>query len=221
MNKKINLMLKSEVLMFKKLTNTATGTIPPISSLKPLDAGQMKVEYSYPSVSSLRINDYSSSLSDEIYLSPSPNEPLMMPKNKKMSRFCDIESQSLRNLKKEIEEKEKENSDPNQLPEITKAKLKDWINRRITGYLIFQNTLNYHPEISKEKSDCSGLGVHFNQMVGHKWKNLSRDEKEEYKNIAKECRERFRKDLNDADDLGDLFANFDAQIKKIKRESVV
>jgi len=148
---------------------------------------------------------------------------LAMDRKKRKIRFSDIDSQALRNMKKEIEEKE--NASPGDLKDTAKDtavnKLLDWINRRITGYLLFQNTVSHDPRNLKEKEQYSELGVHLNHLIGQKWKALSAEEKDEYRLLAKKYRKDFKKDIeiyHETEDLTDLIESLDLKIKKLKKE---
>ncbi len=133
---------------------------------------------------------------------------------KKKRRFMEIGSHSLRNLKKEFENKDDDETTRNKAI----ASLNDWINRRITGYLVFQNTLS-----SKmgDKNNYREMGIHLNSVAGSKWKSLNDDERDEYKNLAKDYRKAFRREIEEYenyDDLADLIEKLDVKIKKIKKE---
>jgi len=125
-------------------------------------------------------------------------------------------------LKKELEKYE-DNEDPLS-PDSKKEKmmtsLSDWINRRITGYLVFQNTMNSDPDQDKE-GGISETGVHLNQAMGKRWKSLSEEEREEFKALAKDFRKDFKQDLEENEDFDDtdaLIETLDERIKKLKRE---
>lgn len=131
-------------------------------------------------------------------------------------RFLEIGSHSLRNLKKEFESKDEEDEEGARDKAI--SSLNDWINRRITGYLIFQNTINTK---SDEKSNYRELGIHLNSIAGQKWKGLTEEEKEEYKNLAKKFRKTFREEIENYenyDDFTSLIEKLDIKIKKLKKE---
>ena len=94
--------------------------------------------------------------------------------------------------------------------------LHDWINRRITGYLVFQNTIRDNkPE--KESSD-----EHLNALTGKMWKEFSKSEREEYKNLALDARADFKRDYEDVSldhpDLKELQESIERRLKKIKKE---
>lgn len=144
-------------------------------------------------------------------------------KKKKRSRFNEIESQSLRNLKREIEKAEEEFDGSNKVQKREKviATLNDWINRRITGYLIFQNTMNTDPEETKDKAAYIEKGMHLNSVMGKKWKSLTEKEKEEYRALAKEYRKPFKLEVQHLENfasVNDLLETLDEKIKKIKKE---
>lgn len=135
------------------------------------------------------------------------------------SRFHDIGSQSLRNLKKEMDREEGSVS-KEQNREKLLVSLNDWLNRRLTGYLIFQNTLNSDPDGADERQGYAEKGIHLNRVMGVKWKKLSEKERGEYKKIAQDQRKVIKKELEDLDDLDSsgLYEELDDKIKKIKRE---
>lgn len=139
--------------------------------------------------------------------------------NVRRERHTDIGSQSLRNLRRELEKRDDEDDGKNKGNII--ASLHDWINRRITGYLVFQNTMNSDPEGLKDKGGISETGVHLNHSMGRRWKALSESEREEYKKLAIDYRKRFKQEIEEYDDsekADDLLEMLDAKIKKIKRE---
>lgn len=148
---------------------------------------------------------------------------IAMDRKKRKIRFSDIDSQALRNVKKTIEEKE--NASPNDMKDRANdtavTKLLDWINRRITGYLLFQNTVSHDPRNMKEKEQYSEMGVHLNHLIGQKWKALSPEERDEYRLLAKQYRRDFKKDIeiyHESEDLTDLIESLDLKIKKLKKE---
>ena len=93
--------------------------------------------------------------------------------------------------------------------------LHDWINRRITGYLIFQNT--FAGTIGRGKD-----GSHLNSIAGQQWKKLSKAEKEEYKSLALNVRVNLKKEYRDVDkespELKELQDLIEKAIKKVKKE---
>lgn len=94
--------------------------------------------------------------------------------------------------------------------------LHDWINRRVTGYLIFQNTM--HDEgLEKERDDD-----HLNRITGKMWKKLSKTEQEEYKSLALKTRVEFKKEFQDVDkdspELPELQELIDQKLKKVVKE---
>eukprot|EP00331_Platyophrya_macrostoma_P020065 CAMPEP_0176475834 /NCGR_PEP_ID=MMETSP0127-20121128/43818_1 /TAXON_ID=938130 /ORGANISM="Platyophrya macrostoma, Strain WH" /LENGTH=452 /DNA_ID=CAMNT_0017871457 /DNA_START=1 /DNA_END=1359 /DNA_ORIENTATION=- len=95
--------------------------------------------------------------------------------------------------------------------------LHDWINRRVTGYLIYQNTI--HDEGGLEKDHA---GDHLNRVAGEKWKSMSQDEKNEYKEIALRARKFLKKDVRDVDiddpNIKDLQEVLEKKIKKVKKD---
>lgn len=65
------------------------------------------------------------------------------------------------------------------------------------------------------------MGVHLNSVAGSKWKGLTESEKEEYKNIAKEYRKMFRREIEEYEnyeDLTDLIEKLDYKIKKLRKD---
>lgn len=133
---------------------------------------------------------------------------------KKKVRILDLGSNSLRNLKKEFDNKALEN-DTVKNQAITC--LSDWINRRLTGYLIFQNTLG----ATNEKSQLKGMGVHLNSLAGKKWKELPEGERNEYNELAKSFRKEFRLEIenyDNYDNYDDLIEKLDRKIKKLKKD---
>ena len=93
--------------------------------------------------------------------------------------------------------------------------LHDWINRRVTGYLIFHNTM--HDGLDKDDEDD-----HLNRLAGKKWQELSKVEKEEYNSFAMNVRVSLKKQFKDVDnddpELKELQERVDQKIKKIKKE---
>ena len=91
--------------------------------------------------------------------------------------------------------------------------LHDWINRRVTGYLIFQNSV--HVEKGDEED-------HLNSVTGKKWKALTKAEKEEYKSIALNARVDLKKEFDNVDiddeEIKDLQEQIEKKLKKIKKE---
>jgi len=138
----------------------------------------------------------------------------------KKYRYSEIDSHSLRNLYKSIIEKE--NSDPTSDEKITKDtldSLHDWVNRRITGYLIFRNTISENDD--EELKHSSELGIHANHHIGQKWKQLTTKEKKEYQDLARSYRKLFKEEViipENYSDLIELLETVDVKIKKIKKE---
>lgn len=132
-------------------------------------------------------------------------------------RYLDIGSHSLRNLRKEFETKEDDLDQ--EAREKAVNSLNDWINRRITGYLIFQNTVSAGK--GEDKLAYKEMGVHLNSVAGQKWKGLPEEEKEEYKMLAKYYRRIFRDEIytyENYDDFTSLIEKLDIKIKKLKKE---
>jgi len=153
-------------------------------------------------------------MTSQKYMGHADIESYSLTDKKKKRRFTEIGSHSLRNLKKEFEHKD----DSETGREKALSSLSDWINRRITGYLIFQNTLNTN---GNEKSTYREAGVHLNSVAGQKWKSLTESEKEEYKVIAKEYRKSFRREIEEYEnyeDLTDLIEKLDYKIKNLRKE---
>lgn len=141
-------------------------------------------------------------------------------KKRRRLRFPDIESHSLRNLTKSFDPMEY--PDNNKLKNKAIGSLNDWINRRITGYLVFQNTINSNQIERDEKKGFKQMGFHLNKLTGQKWKNLTEEEREEYKELAKDFRKNFRKEIEEYEnyeDVTDLIEKLDHRIKKIKKET--
>jgi HMG-box domain len=139
---------------------------------------------------------------------------------KKMKRFryADIGSVSLRGITKKIESNMVVD---HELKEKAATQLNDWINRRVTGYLIFQNTMTHNSVEHGEKDNLKGMGVHQNNVMGQKWKNLNEEYRDEYRNLAKEYRKILRKEIEayeNYDDITELIELFDQKIKKIRKE---
>lgn len=135
-------------------------------------------------------------------------------KRRKNFKESDINSQSLKKLKKICESSDQEGSMSKKEKLI--SSLNDWINRRITGYLIFQNSMNGE---GAKRPGISDTGVHLNHATGSKWKTMSEKEKEEYKNLAKEYRKIFKREVEECENLentNDIIEEFDEKIKKIK-----
>jgi HMG (high mobility group) box len=137
--------------------------------------------------------------------------------DRKKRRFVEIGSVSLRNLKKEFDSKDDDPTD--ETKEKAVEKMNDWINRRITGYLIFQNTLNQSR--IDDKTNYKELGVHLNSVAGQKWKSLPEEEKAEYKGLAKYYRRQFRDEIENYesyDDFTTLIERLDHKIKRLRKE---
>lgn len=135
-------------------------------------------------------------------------------KRRKNFKETDINSQSLKKLKKICENTDQDGSATKKEKLI--SSLNDWINRRITGYLIFQNSMN---NTTGKRPGISDTGVHLNHATGSKWKTMSEKEKEEYKNLAKEYRKIFKREVEECENLentNDIIEEFDEKIKKIK-----
>lgn len=217
MDHKVRILLRSNnSMLFKKSNGIAA-----LNNSFKLPEPPIKLENAFLNVKSFSPRE-DQSMSLSIFSDNKTSENLINAKRNR-PRFFDIESQSLRNLLKEFEEKE--NSDPNSTTPIDKKKaakaLHDWINRRITGYLIFQNTLNNDPDTIKDKEHSTELGIHQNHLIGQKWKTLTKEEKDEYKKLAVEYRKNFRgtiDELESTGNLNELIESLDNQIKKIKRE---
>ena len=138
-------------------------------------------------------------------------------------RLTDIGSQSLRNLRKDIE-KEVGDDDSISKPKTKERillSLNEWINRRVTGYLVFQNTLNSDPETAEERQLYADKGIHLNKIMGEKWKKLSQREREEFKALAKEQGSIMKDELVETienENINSMLEILDEKIKKIKRE---
>jgi len=132
-------------------------------------------------------------------------------KKKKKIKDSGIESQALRNLRKELEKMGDMEDEKDLKP---KQKLNDWINRRVTGYLIFQNSMN----ASNKEKGISDTGVHLNSSMGKKWKGLNEREKKDYKDLANHYRSVFKREIeeHDSEKAKDLIEMLDEKIKKVK-----
>lgn len=152
-------------------------------------------------------------------LAPSNLSDAERKKLNKRFRHVDIGSTSLRGITKNIASSG-DNIDP-EVKEKAINQLNEWINRRVTGYLIFQNTMNQNPLEQTDKGNYKELGIHLNNITGQKWKNLNDEDRDEYRNLAKEYRKILRKEIEayeNYDDITDLIEQFDQKIKKIKKE---
>ena len=103
----------------------------------------------------------------------------------------------------------------------SKEGLVDWINRRVTGYMIFQNSVD--KDLKDIKMDDIDLDhtKHMNSLVGKKWKSLTPTAREEYKSIAMQTRVDFKKELDrmeNVEDFKDIYSDFITRIKKIKKD---
>jgi len=175
---------------------------------------------------------YSPSQRDEsTYLPPEFLKPVaafnpgMMRRSKKVLQRLD--STALRGLKsvfrsyqanKADEETQSENKKDEKSPQEL---LKDWINRRITGYLVFRNTNcleKGEKGVKKEGSD--GTVEHLNKSMGAMWKGLSDKDKGIYLKIANHYRKLFKGQVDSLEDISkfsDLLDYFDETSKKIKK----
>ena len=103
----------------------------------------------------------------------------------------------------------------------SKEGLVDWINRRVTGYMIFQNSVDKDmKDITMDDIDLDHT-KHMNSLVGKKWKSLSPTAKEEYKSIAMQTRVNFKKELDrmeNVEDFKDIYSDFISRIKKVKKD---
>ena len=105
----------------------------------------------------------------------------------------------------------------------SKESLIDWINRRITGYMLFQNSIDKDmKDIKMDDIDVDHHTKHMNSLVGKKWKSLNPSAREEYKAIAMQNRVDFKKELDCMDNLEDfklLCSHFIGKVKKVKKNS--
>ena len=103
----------------------------------------------------------------------------------------------------------------------SKEGLVDWINRRVTGYMIFQNSVDKATKDIELDDVELDLTKHMNSLVGKKWKSLTPTAKEEYKSIAIRARVDFKKELDhmeNLEDFKDVYSDFIGRIKKVKKD---
>ena len=119
-------------------------------------------------------------------------------------------------IKPQAPESDNSGSDSPKKSERGIHNLHDWINRRVTGYLIFQNTM-HDQGLEKEREDD-----HLNRIAGKKWKKLTKAEKEEYKSLALSTRVLFKKEFREVDkddpDWSELQELIDQKLKRVKKE---
>jgi len=124
------------------------------------------------------------------------------------------DSESSDDGKKSKSKKKKQREDSSAKKERGPQGLHDWINRRVTGYLIFHNTV--HDEGLEKDGD------HLNRQTGKLWQAMSKAEKEEYNSFAMNTRVSLKKQYRDIDiddpELTEMQEKVDLKIKKIKKE---
>jgi len=103
----------------------------------------------------------------------------------------------------------------------TKDGVLDWINRRVTGYMIFQNSINKDFKEIKMDDDgtTSDTNKHTNSLVGKKWKGLMPLEKEEFRTIAAQVRLDLKKEVEhmNLEDYDQVYSLLVSKIKKVKK----
>lgn len=123
-------------------------------------------------------------------------------------------SDSSGDRKMESGDTDNSNATPSKKGERVKG-LHDWINRRLTGYLVYQNSIQ-DGELEREYE-----GDHLNRVAGQKWRSMSKTEQEVYKSIALKARVQLKKEFRDAgkDDpeLADLQEVVEKRIRKVKK----
>jgi len=99
----------------------------------------------------------------------------------------------------------------------------DWINRRVTGYMIFQNSIV--KDFKDVRMDDMGSNTdqhkHMNSLVGKKWHGLTKLQKEEYKNIASQARLDLKKEIDQMggiENYEEVYGNLLDKIKRVKKE---
>lgn len=141
-------------------------------------------------------------------------------KEKERERERDNEQQPRKEKKKKTEtdvEDGRGSDTDNSTPKRARVKdLHDWINRRVTGYLIFQNTMQ-DMGLEKEHKD-----EHLNRIAGDKWKALTKAEREEYRSLAMNARVQLKREFRNVEidnpDIKDLQELVEKRIKKVKKE---
>jgi len=215
-------LLQNDSKIFKRSIDIANKStkfdFEPITNFKALDANNIFL--SPPENDERDMSAYTSSPAMKDIHSTARkqqrdmNNQETVKKRRKNFKETDINSQSLKKLKKICENTEQDGSATKKEKLI--SSLNDWINRRITGYLIFQNSMN---SAGSKRPGISDTGVHLNHATGSKWKTMSEKEKEEYKNLAKEYRKIFKREVEECENLentNDIIEEFDEKIKKIK-----
>lgn len=179
-----NFPLKGSAADLSSLLNNAELIIPEVSS-KPKHSSQPK-----------KITPFSLDFEDEDF------DEAYSPK---------LKSKNDRKLKK-MSPSTKHSSAEKLFGEGEELRLS--LNRKITGYLVFKNTI---------MGELRGLekGMHINHLVGEKWKKLSRDEKENYEIFANTQRKVIKKEIEAARQQGDVSDSLEAlsmKVKKLKKE---
>lgn len=98
--------------------------------------------------------------------------------------------------------------------------IKNWVARRITGYLVFRTTLIEGPNGEKERASCSENEQHINGVVGRKWKKLSEEERKSYAEFAEEQRKVVMKEIKSAEyqeNIDEFVENIVAKVKHLKK----
>ena len=93
----------------------------------------------------------------------------------------------------------------------------DWINRRVTGYLIFHNEINDNESVEEDKEIED---AHLNRVVADRWHGLTKLEREEYMALAMTTRVKLKKKLKDLDledpDAEEIKRKIHKKFKKLK-----
>ena len=174
------------------------------------------------------IDDYS--LREEYSMNSVFERPIKTLVPRKKKPFFRIGSQSLRKMKKGYNSNKENIEDTSTHKRVAAEPLRDWINRRITGYLIFRNTVKAYPgymeELKKKNEEEYG---HMNKAMGNIWRNLDSQERSLYDDIALNYRKAYTAKVDalvNSDctgrSLGELMEEFDQTstrlVRKIEKE---
>lgn len=117
----------------------------------------------------------------------------------------------------ESESSEQEKKHESRSPSIQESSrenmVQQWIDQKLNGFVVFQNTLKEQEEAEKIED--------FNKYSSQHWIQLGKPEKDEYTTLAvtkrEQLKEEFRNLCRDIEDISELQELLDQKIKKVKK----
>jgi len=130
------------------------------------------------------------------------------PEPKSLEALLKREKEEMENAKKQLKTRAIED-------------LGSWINARITGYLIFANSINDSLHHGVKHSHKKEKGIHLNSLTGKKWKSLTEEEREEYRQLAIKYRIQAKNEIKEKAgdmELSEIIEQLEKSFKKLKKE---